>query len=171
VVRRRAVLLALACVALGACASVLGLDKTYTLGAPDGGTSEGGTSDSGPRESDDGGASGIRCSQGGPTCTPESQECCFASDKSLSCISASKGCTNGTDIDCDQPSQCPSGQTCCISLQDAGSDLLATGCMDSCPSTETTLCARSNGTCAGGLQCKPLVVGAPFGDDWFYGCQ
>jgi hypothetical protein len=163
---RRALSLVAACIALGACASMLGVDKTYTLGAADGGTGEGGVS-----EGDGGGAtSGIRCAQGGPTCTAGPQECCYASDMSLSCISASKGCNDGTDIFCDEPSQC-SGEACCITLQSPGDALLGTACMGSCPSPQITLCAPSNGTCAGGLQCKPLTVAAPFGNDWFYGCQ
>jgi hypothetical protein len=168
-VMRRAFSLVATCIALvawAACASVLGVDKTYTLGAADAGTSEGGSS-----EGDGGGAtSGIRCAQGGTACTAGPQECCEASNGSLSCISASGGCNQGTDIFCDEPSQC-GGQACCISLQTQGSDLLGTVCMASCPSPQIALCARPNGTCAGGLQCKPLTVGAPFGSDWFYGCQ
>jgi hypothetical protein len=164
---RRALSLLAACIACAACASVLGVDKTYTLGAADGGPGEGGAN-----EGDGGGAtSGIRCAQGGPSCIAGPQECCEASNGSLSCISASEGCNQGgTDIFCDEPSQC-GGQACCIDLQAQGNDLLGTACMASCPSPQITLCARSNGTCAGGLQCKPLTVGAPFGNDWFYGCQ
>jgi hypothetical protein len=163
VIARAAALLG-AGLALAACASVLGVDKTYTLGEGDGGSPE---VDGGP------GASGIRCAQGGPTCTPGTDECCESASSTLSCVTITPqgACNNGgTDIFCDAPSQCTSG-VCCISLQAQGNDLLGTACMTSCPSGQIALCARENGTCAGGLSCKPLTVGAPFGNDWFYGCQ
>jgi hypothetical protein len=168
--------------ALGGCASVLGVDKTYALadastsgdgGASDGGGSDGadgGTSDA--ATTDGGTTSGeIRCAPGSP-CTAGTQECCLAGDGGLSCTSptASDPCPNGTDIVCDDPSDCP-GAACCLQL-DTSLDLLATRCASSCSNGDLTACDPQGAACAQGT-CTAVAVQPqpPLTSSWFYACQ
>jgi hypothetical protein len=140
------------------CASVLGVDKTYALG-----------------EEADG---GIRCAGGSGSCTPGVQECCLGADNTLKCVSGgvSDPCPGGTDIACDDPSDCP-GNLCCIEL-DRTNALLATGCRASCSMSQASgswreLCALGANTCASGT-CQPLsnvTPSPPLVAGWFYACQ
>jgi hypothetical protein len=146
-----------ACVAGAGCASLLDVDKSYTL------------VDGGPGQ---GPAPGIQCALDAAPCTPATQECCMASNYALSCVSNAQAdpCPMGTDIRCSQPADCPSG-VCCISL-DTGSDILGTTCRTSCNTGEVELCAPRGGACAHG-QCVALTIqpSPPIHNPWFYGCQ
>jgi hypothetical protein len=146
---------------LAACASVLGVDKQYALGAADGGEDAGPTS-----------APEMRCAPDGSLCQAGTEECCMGNDHSLTCVSRAltDPCPNGTDILCNQPADCPSG-VCCIDL-DQGNDILGTTCRTSCQMGETALCAPEGGTCTQG-QCTALDVqpNPPIEDPWFYSCQ
>jgi hypothetical protein len=158
---RVAAFLGLTFATLVGCASVLGVDKTYTLA-----------------EQADG---GIRCAGGGESCTPGVQECCLAADSTLRCVDgvdggASDPCPGGTDIACDDPADCPGG-VCCMQL-DRGNALLGTACRSSCPVGQANgawreLCAAGADTCASGT-CQPLsdvMPSPPFHAGWFYACQ
>ena len=164
---RPALWVALVVAGLAACASVLGVDKQYGLGGADDGDGGNGGEDAGLAS-----APGIRCAPDGGLCHPGSQECCMASDYTLSCASTAltNPCPNGTDIFCDQPADCASG-ACCISL-DQGNDILGTKCRTSCQTGEIALCAPEGGTCTHG-QCTALDVqpNPPIKDPWFYSCQ
>ena len=140
------------------CASVLGVDKTYALAEQ----AEG----------------GIRCAGGSESCTAGVQECCLGADGTLKCVSggASDPCPGGTDIPCDDPSDCP-GNLCCIEL-DRTNALLATACRSSCSGSQPggswrELCAAGTDTCASGT-CQPLpnvMPSPPLAAGWFYACQ
>jgi hypothetical protein len=148
------------------CASVLGVDKTYELA--DAGV-DAGTGDAVAEA----GATGIRCAPDAAACDPGSEECCFSGTANLTCVSTASGdpCPQGTDIPCDDPSDCTSG-VCCIQL-DMGGDVLGTSCAASkCASGQIELCAQHGGVCTEG-QCTALEVSPnpPFVPDWFYGCQ
>ena len=94
----------------------------------------------------------------------------MSSTPTLACVSTAAGCPNGTDIFCDDPSDCP-GAVCCIQRDSAGS-LLGTACLAQCPAGQTELCAPQGGTCTKG-SCGPLTVlpDPPLSPSWFYGCQ
>jgi hypothetical protein len=153
------------------CASVLGVDMTYELvdaGASDAGV-EGGASESGAT------VSRIRCATNDSVyCEAGTEECCFTGTEDLSCVDrrASDPCPQGTDIVCDDPSDCPNGDVCCMQL-DTSNDVLGTSCISGgCPSGETELCASDSGMCSVG-QCEALGVMPvpPFSPSWFYGCK
>lgn len=167
------------------CASVLGVDKTYELGdaaAGDTGTSDAAGQDAGA-DADAGGADGadtgtgeaapgqIRCNAGA-SCPSSSEECCLASDASLACASTAVGdpCPLGTDIACDDPSDCP-GAACCMALQ-TDQSLLGTTCEATCQAGEIPLCAPGGAACAqGSCVAVPVKPDPPFTTPWFYGCQ
>jgi hypothetical protein len=156
-----ALCLALVVAGLAACASVLGVDKQYELGPGDAGE------DAGPASAPE-----MRCAPDGSLCQAGTQECCMASDYTLSCVSIAptNPCPNGTDIVCNQPADCASG-ICCINL-DQGNDILGTTCRTSCQTGELALCAPEGGACTQG-QCTPVNVqpNPPIKNPWFYSCQ
>ncbi len=162
-----------ACVALGACASVLGVDKPYELAADageDARTSGDAAEDTGQVTT----VAEVRCALDAAPCVAATQECCFSSTTdTLACASTATAdpCPNGTDIRCDDPSDCDAG-VCCLSL-DTGNDILGTACEAKCPSGQTELCAPNGATCAGGKTCRPLSVQPtpPIQNPWFYSCQ
>jgi hypothetical protein len=120
---------------------------------------------------------GIFC---GPSeaCVPPGNECCVTDDAGPSCTPVT-GC-GGTDIFCDDPSQCPGGGTCwiCINVQgfqgtscDYQGDIVANDHCD--PTTALPLC-HSSSQCEGGTTCKPIDVpalDAGTGTSWFRACQ
>jgi hypothetical protein len=155
---------AVACALTAGCASVLGVDKQYAL-ADSGG-------DAGVGSGDSAVTTGIRCAPGNP-CQPGSEECCFGANHDLSCASTalSDPCPNGTDLVCDDPSDCASG-VCCMTV-DGQNDVLGTACAASCTNGQKELCAPEGGTCGEGKGCAPLAIqpDPPFAGAWFYGCQ
>src|SRR5258708_39661193 len=106
------------------CASILGVDQDYVLEK----------SDSAFPVADARTSAGIRCGDGGIYCAAQSQECCLTSTNALSCVSpnAANACLQGTDIVCDDKTDC-AGQLCCINF-DRSRSLLGTQCASSCPS-------------------------------------
>jgi hypothetical protein len=154
---------------VGGCASVLGVDKSYEL-ADAATTGDGGTPDS---SSSDGASSSsqIRCAPGSP-CTAVTQECCLAGDGGLSCTSptATNPCPSGTDILCDDPSDCP-GAACCLQL-DTSLDLLGARCASSCSNGDLTACDPQGAPCTQGT-CTAVAAQPqpPFTSTWFYACQ
>jgi hypothetical protein len=127
---------------------------------------------------DTGSPSGIFCG-GGSSCNPAIQECCVGASGSTTCITPST-CSGGTDIFCDDPSQCPNGGTCwiCINAQgfqgtscDYANDIVA---VDHCSQTTAHALCHDSSQCEGGTTCKPLdVLGldAGTGAAWFQACQ
>jgi hypothetical protein len=126
-------------------------------------------------------ATGIRCANGAPGCTPGTQECCLATDNTLSCVPVgANACFGGAGILCNSRADCP-GQLCCIQL-DQNNALLKTGCFASCPSfgrrsSWLELCAGGTGTgagtCARGT-CRSLTnvtPSPPISPGWFSACQ
>ncbi|HEY8041142.1 MAG TPA: hypothetical protein VIF15_15150 [Polyangiaceae bacterium] len=133
----------------------------------------------GDATTDAGAADGIFCGQGA-FCPARSQECCLPGNGPPSCTTLS-GCHLGTDIFCDDPSQCPGGGTCwiCVNGQGfqgtscdfAGDIVDADGCNQS---NALALCHPSTSQCEGGTTCRPFAVaGFDAGADasWFYACQ
>jgi hypothetical protein len=151
-----------ACLLLAACASVLGVDKHYEVAAPDAGDDARVAT-----------TTGILCALDAAPCQAGTQECCMGSDNALSCASTalSDPCPGGTDIRCDDPSDCPNG-VCCITL-DTGKDLLGAQCETACPTGQTELCSPSSATCPNGQRCQAIAVqpDPPIHDPWFYSCQ
>jgi hypothetical protein len=139
----------LALVSAGAgCASILGVDKDYVLDR----------SDSALPGADARTSAGIRCGDGGTYCAARSQECC-----------------QGTDIVCDDETDC-AGQLCCINF-DQSRSLLGTQCASSCPSGGPNghwleLCDPRAAACTTGT-CTPLSVqpSPPLSETWFNACQ
>jgi hypothetical protein len=158
-----------ASVATAGCASVLGVDQNYVLGDE---RNDGGVPESAPPPP----LARIRC--GSLSCDPASEECCLASDNSLSCtgIHGNAVCRTGVSIRCDNGAAC-GGQVCCINL-DAVSTLLGTSCQTSCPAASAgsqwlELCDPDASTCVSGLcsAVAPLAPSPPLGPGWFYACQ
>jgi hypothetical protein len=167
-------MLALACAALGS-AGCPSLDALECQGAActDGATAaDGANGDGGPT------GAGIFCG-GDPACTPGAQECCLRPDGTTSCV-ATGTCSNGSDIFCDDPSQCPGGGTCwiCVNAQgfqgtscDYPDDIVAN---DHCDQTTARALCHSSSQCEGGATCQPLpvqVLDAGAGATWFQACQ
>jgi hypothetical protein len=149
-------IVALAC---AACASILGVDHDFTLG-----------SDAGAGGLDP----GVRCGSGnGPSyCATPAQECCLSDDGGLACIQlagVSSPCPGGTDIECDDSADCPSGQACCINL-DSQSYILSTLCAPACGSMQPRLCDPSASQPCGSGTCAALTVANPT-IGWFHACQ
>lgn len=149
------------------CASILGVDQDYVLEK----------SDSASPGADARTSAGIRCGDGGIYCAARSQECCLSSTNALSCVgtNAANACLQGTDIVCDDETDC-AGQLCCINF-DQSRSLLGTQCASSCPSGGPNgrwleLCDPSGPACTGGT-CTPLSVqpNPPLSATWFYACQ
>jgi hypothetical protein len=116
----------------------------------------------------------IRCGAGGP-CTAGPDECCMssASPPTLSCSSATSSarCPNGTEIKCDDPSDCSGGDACCLQVNSSGY-ILQTVCQTACSGTGWyELCAPA-GTCSAGT-CSALTVlpNPPLTPAWFTACQ
>ena len=122
-------------------------------------------------DSHDSGEPSIQCALNAAPCAAPSEECCLTSSNTLTCASTSLSdpCPQGTDIKCDDPSDCAVG-VCCISL-DMGSDILGTSCESSCGNGEVELCSPG-GTCDAG-SCVALNVqpDPPIHNPWFYACQ
>jgi hypothetical protein len=142
--------------ACAACASILGVDHDFGLGADAGA---------------DGVDPGVRCGDGGTYCSSPAQECCLDADGGLACIqraNVSNPCPNGTDVQCDDSADC-AGQACCITL-DMQHYILSTLCAPSCRSTESQLCnPAASQACSTGT-CSPLTV-TTFPNGWFHACQ
>lgn len=125
------------------------------------------------------GATHDRIFCGGDTTCARTEECCFAAAGGTSCTSTS-GCGNGTDIFCDDPSQCPGGSACWICIN--GQGFQGTSCdyqgdivgNDKCDQSNALVLCHSSSQCEGGTTCKPLgVPGLDPGDGsaWFTACQ
>src|ERR1700722_8133897 len=99
----------------GGCASILGVDRDYVLGDSGAPMSDGSKP---PFDASEDTAFGIRCDDGGVFCNPRTQECCLASDASLSCLTLGmNACSStGTDIFCDDSADCDGGQVCCADV-------------------------------------------------------
>jgi hypothetical protein len=147
------VIAALTC---AACASILGVDHDFVLGADAGA---------------DGVSPGVKCGDGGSYCPTPAQECCLDADGGLGCIpraGVTSPCPNGTDIQCDDSADCM-GQACCITL-DAQRYILSALCAPSCSTMESRLCDPSapqpcdNGTCT-------VLTVTTFPPGWFHACQ
>ncbi len=110
------------------------------------------------------GAPAIAC--GGTACDPATQECCLNGGGTLSCVDRPNGCSNGTDIFCDDPAQCPGGGTCWVCAR--GGALLGTSCNyqadivanDHCDMTTARALCHRDAQCSGGLTCQPFDAGA-----------
>jgi hypothetical protein len=132
-------------------------------------------SDSGTEGGEEGGlpAGEIRCSAAGP-CTAGGEECCMSSATvpALSCSSTSdpQRCPGGTELKCDDRSDCP-GNVCCIQLNASGY-VLQTLCQSSCSATGWFELCGAGGTCDAGT-CSALTVlpNPPLTPPWFYACQ
>jgi hypothetical protein len=121
---------------------------------------------------------GVFCGPGVPTCTAGPDECCLDNSGQTSCTSVSS-CT-GTDIFCDDPSQCPGGEPCWICVTSQG--FQGTSCdfdgdivgNDHCTHATALQLCHSSVQCTNGTTCKPLQVD-PFdagaGTTWFQACQ
>ena len=112
----------------------------------------------------------IGCGAGIP-CTAGSEECCLSSGESLSCVStsASDPCPNGTDILCDDPSDCP-GLVCCLQT-DSDDNLLGTKCQSSCTKADSyELCAPGGSCAVGSCTALPVLPIPPLTTTSFYAC-
>jgi hypothetical protein len=115
---------------------------------------------------------GIRC--GTSSCNPDNRACCVDGAGSLSCVpSHGQGsCKQGTEIRCDDSSQCGGG-VCCIHVGLLNT-FLGTTCAPSCPSETGSawleVCNPARPDCdhclALGVELSP-----PFTSTWFYACQ
>jgi hypothetical protein len=125
-----------------------------------------------------GGARGIACG-GGSACAAPQDECCVPSSGPPSCVVALQ-CSGGTDVFCDDPSQCGGAPcwlcnaggfqgTSCAYEEDI---VKADGCND--PKDVYRLC-HSTSQCDAGQVCiaLPIVLtGADAGGaSWLYACQ
>jgi hypothetical protein len=123
-------------------------------------------------------STGIFCGSG-TSCTPATQQCCLLSSGATACVPTSS-CAGGSDIFCDDPSQCPGGGTCwiCINAQgfqgtscDYANDIVRN---DGCDQTTAMALCHTSSECEGGTTCKPLdvpVLDAGTGGSWFQACQ
>ncbi|MFI5302353.1 MAG: hypothetical protein ACHREM_30030, partial [Polyangiales bacterium] len=113
-------------------------------------------------------------------CTPGSQHCCETASAAAGpalCTATGTACTTGsTDWGCTQPSDCPSGQVCCIdNTPPAGMDtgctyyflhkFTGTVCAATCASaTQLQLCQGGATDCPSGQTCQHVSAkGADFG--------
>src|ERR1700735_5432819 len=87
---------AAAAAALAGCPSLSALECQGTACAEAGATGGGGA--------EAGGVTGVACGTGG-VCHAPKEECCSPAEKPLTCV-ASLQCNGGSDIFCDDPSQC-----------------------------------------------------------------
>jgi hypothetical protein len=90
-------------------------------------------------------------------------------------------CNGGSDIFCDNPSQCPDAGTCWICINDQG--FQGTSCDYEGDIVGNWHCSQTNGAqplcgstsqCASGATCEPLAVDgldAGSGKSWFSSCQ
>jgi hypothetical protein len=163
-----------AATASAGCASVLGVDQNYVLGDEvNEGGNDGGVNDGQVTE----GAAPARISCGVAACDPLSQECCLASDNTLSCASVhGNSCRAGVAIHCDQGAGCVGG-VCCINL-DAMDTFLGTSCLPSCPAAVSgsrwlALCEPDASTCddSSCVAVAPIAPTPPFAPGSFYACQ
>lgn len=117
---------------------------------PDSGPSP--TTDSGT-VSDAGGAGTIQC--GNVVCDTPVEVCCSSSsfDGGGACATAAAGCKTGTKAECDQPSDCGSGRTCCVSTS-------GWACAASCPFGAYTAC-QVDSDCGSGGSCKDYSCPQP----------
>ena len=154
---------ALAVLVASGCASVLGVDKTYTLADASAGD--------GPSSDATRGPSPVFCGAT-LTCTAPGEECCYGADGGLSCSSTSLSdpCPDGTDIPCDDPSDCDAGA--CFLTVDTAMDILGTRCAAACASGDYLLCDPARPSCPQGT-CNPLSVQPqpPFSPTSFHACQ
>jgi hypothetical protein len=106
-------------------------------------------------------------------------ECCLAPGGATSCTSIF-GCDGGSDIFCDDPSQCPDGGACWICVNSQG--FQGTSCdyqgdivnNDHCNASNAKQLCHSTSQCTGGATCQPFVVDgfdAGAGTTWFHACQ
>jgi hypothetical protein len=122
-------------------------------------------------------ASTIFC--GASSCAPPAYECCFENAQT-SCVSTDS-CNGGSDIFCDDPSQCPDGGSCWICIN--GQGFQGTSCNYEGDIVGNWNCSKTNGAlplchstnqCSSGTTCRPLAVdGFDAGADesWFSACQ
>jgi hypothetical protein len=181
--RRHARTLALACSL--ACTGCPSLDALECHGAScddaavpgEGGVADVAASDTGGGE---GGASHDRifCGAGAATCVPPADECCLENSGGTACTSIFS--CNGSDVFCDDPSQCPDGGACWICVNSGG--FQGTSCdyqgdivnNDHCNASTAKQLCHSSGQCTGGTTCQPFDVAAfdaGTGDTWFHACQ
>lgn len=162
-----------------ACAGCPSLDALECHGgacddaaAVDGAASEGGATEGGSS------SGGIFCGAGAATCKPPANECCFQPGGSTACTSLF-GCT-GSDVFCDDPSQCTDGGACWICINAQG--FQGTSCdyqgdivnNDHCNASNAMQLCHSSDQCSGGTTCQPLDVAgfdAGGGATWFHACQ
>jgi hypothetical protein len=100
-------------------------------------------------------------------CKNGTEHCCEPSTGSSTCTPIATACAAGTtDWQCDDPSECPSGQKCCgigklvispdPACENYASGFKGTHCKTACdPSTEIEMCT-SAGECTGGTTCTPF---------------
>ena len=168
-------IVALACAALASA----GCPSLDALECHDAGCEDAGTTVDGPGPESAPPSTTIFCG-GSARCTPATgQECCLATSGATSCVSTTM-CGNGSDIFCDDPSQCPGGGTCWICVN--GQGFQGTSCdyqsdivnNDHCDQTTALPLCHSSSQCEGGDTCKPLFVqgfDAGAGASWFQACQ
>ena len=172
----RARLFAAAWAAL-ACAGCPSLDALECHGSAcgDGAAADASQADSPAVDGADGndGAT-IYC--GASSCTPPGSECCLANGQT-SCVSLN-GCNGGSDIFCDDPSQCPGGGTCWICITAGG--FQGTSCNYQgdivgnwhCDMTNALPLCHSPGQCGDAATCAPLAVAElDAGQSFFSACQ
>jgi hypothetical protein len=159
-----AIVAAVAAAVLAGCPSLSALECQGTAAAcADGGGS---------------GIAGIACGTGDLLCAAPAQECCITEQNAPACVAAFQ-CSGGTDIFCDDPSQC-GGAPCYLcnagGLQGTScryqEDIVeAYHCTD--PKDVYRLC-HSSSECDAGSTCSPIPIVLPWSDGGsagFYGCQ
>ena len=127
---------------------------------------------------DGGGARGVACGAG-VTCAAPQEECCTRFQAAPACVAALQ-CGGGTDLFCDDPSQC-GGAPCWLcnagglqgtSCNYEGDIVQAYHCTN--PKDVYRLC-HSSSQCDAGSTCAPLAITPPGVDGgssgWFSACQ
>jgi hypothetical protein len=171
---RRVWFLAVGCIALAACADILGIDDGVPR-AYDASTDAGSDADAPDAAANDAAFDGpfspLSC--GATTCNfAIGQSCCRSASSTYACVDAPDACA-GTDIPCDRPSQCPSteagAEICCTTdiLTDSGTYVAdSVGCHAAAQCspipTHYILCGDDSGAdCPPEAGCGPSVSTLP----------
>lgn len=131
-------------------------------GAGSGGDSgAGGVPTGGTGGAPEGGAIPTVSCAGNGVCSPPGQYCCAAEWQKWQCVSASTACNGGTQIYCDGPEDCATGQVCCAAYAKISKTYQKLSCApkDTCaPEQENRVVCGSSGKCPVGQSCTSSTL-------------